>query len=490
MRSRIWIVTAIILTGAALRISGLNHDRFHPDEALFATLARLIVSGRDPLLSITHLLVDKPPLFYYTLAGSVALSGTSEMALRLPDLFASIIVVPLTFRLGWELWRSEVGTFIASTMLALSPFAIQFSPTVFSDPLMLAFLMGGCVSSVSGRWKSAGLWYGLALATKQSALFFAPVIVMLGVMHIVRGGSYVAGRRIAMGLGVLFGVLGLMVIWDVLRLPKESFWTSGLAFNDPGRLIRANELIPRAIQWGTMIGYFQGSPPWGIALWGAILSLPLVEAKRAPHSWEALNTLVLFNMVLAYGAFQWLVAFPVLDRYLLPIVPFALLLAGQAIDHGWLMIQSRLRLLSRFYLPLLTLLGGLSLVTALNASEGTYPLGGDHGAYDQIDSAAGYLMQKPVGSVIYADHLSWSLGYYLFDAYIYLASFEYPAELESDLRTFGNMPTQRYLVLHRRDSVEEIEPAVNRAGCEMSIDRMYANRDGDIMLWIYRVKCA
>src|SRR5687768_11838567 len=121
-RSSVLWMALIVLIGAALRIAPLTDNRLHPDEALFGTLARLIISGKDPILAQTTLLVDKPPLFYYTLAGGISISWASELTLRLPGLFASIVSIALVLRLARLLWRSEMAAVIAAVICALSPF--------------------------------------------------------------------------------------------------------------------------------------------------------------------------------------------------------------------------------------------------------------------------------------------------------------------------------------------------------------------------------
>jgi 4-amino-4-deoxy-L-arabinose transferase-like glycosyltransferase len=73
-----------MVLGLALRlVPWLAAYPLHRDEALYGTWARLIASGRDPLLLTPW--VDKPPFVPYLLAGSLHLFGVSSLALRLPS---------------------------------------------------------------------------------------------------------------------------------------------------------------------------------------------------------------------------------------------------------------------------------------------------------------------------------------------------------------------------------------------------------------------
>ena len=92
-------------SGAALffRLPGLFANRFHADEALFASFARTIAVWHDPLLQMQP--VDKPPLLFYAQALFYPLLGPVEFAARLPNFVVSILLVPLTGVLAWRLFR-------------------------------------------------------------------------------------------------------------------------------------------------------------------------------------------------------------------------------------------------------------------------------------------------------------------------------------------------------------------------------------------------
>jgi tetratricopeptide (TPR) repeat protein len=88
------------------------------------------------------MVVDKPPLAFYLNGLSVAIFGVSEFALRLPTLLASTVSVALVLALGRSLY-GEMAGHVAAWALALSPFAIQFSITIFVDPLLTTWLLAG-----------------------------------------------------------------------------------------------------------------------------------------------------------------------------------------------------------------------------------------------------------------------------------------------------------------------------------------------------------
>jgi 4-amino-4-deoxy-L-arabinose transferase-like glycosyltransferase len=487
LNRRLWPLVFILLFGASLRIVLLTGSRFHPDEALFATLGRLIAAGQDPWLSHTDLLVDKPPLFYYLLAAGISLSWASELAARLPGLFASLISLALVVRLARTLWGSYGSAIFALIVYALSPFSILFSSTAFADPQLVMWVLAALCAVAAGRWGWAGLFYGLALATKQNALFFAALVVGIGVIQ--NAGSEGVWRSLLWFLAAAAIPILLTIAWQMGRTGATGYWSAAVAFNNPGRLARSNEVWGRALallKWGRYFGgTFLLTGVLGIILLVSVL-WEWIDARRGLPG--AAAALLIAGFLVAYLAVHWLVAFPILDRYLLPLVPLVALLIGRGI------VEAARRLRRRFSaaLPWLevsaALLLGVLIWPALRASSEAYPVGGDHGAFDGIDQIADELRALPEGTVVYYQSLGWSLHYYLFDAYVYLAHFDGPRALQSDLDTFGHGGGERrYLVLASWDSDVEILAAVEGAGFCVHQDMVTADRYGRRSFALYRV---
>lgn len=481
-----WLLVGIILAGAALRILLLTDNRFHPDEALFVSLGRLIISGQDPLLVHTGLLVDKPPLFYYLLAAGISACWGCEISARLPGLVAGVLSIALTARLARELWHSTPADHIAGLFVALSPFAILFSPTAFADPQMTAWLIASLLAVSLRRWGWGGLLFGLALATKQNVVFFLPLVLILG----LTAGFQASGStrtwlwdaiRFALGIGV---IVGLMFIWDAARGSAAGFWVASVDVNNPGRLIRSNEVWPRAMRWLWWLDFAVGIPRTGIILIIAVLALAIVEVARHSYTRAAAITLALVAFCVGYLSFLWLVAFPTFDRYLLPTIPLFALLAGRGVVlmAGWLRAHTRRAQVS--------LLAGLVLLMgnpAWRALHSDYPVGGDHGAYDGIDQVSTYLDTLPDGTVVYHQSLAWLLSCYLFDIYVYPSGFNAPADLTADLQRFGGSGEPRYLVLSQWDSPVEVFLAVEEAGFSGEPVFQTVDRFGRVSFVVYRL---
>ena len=394
--------------GAGLRVALLTDYRLHPDEALFAALGNLIITGQDPWLNQTHLLVDKPPLFYYITASGISVSWASEMTARLPDLFASVISMALVAKLALYMWRKKTAAVLSALVIALSPFGIALAPTVFADPQMTMWIFAALVALSARKWGLGGVLYGLALATKQNAVFFAPLIAAFAIVQLANSEvsrAEILQNVVSLGVGIAI-VIAAVILWDANRHARVGFWNAGIEFNNPHRLIRSGELLVRLKEWWFSARYLVASPMVTAMFVVALVVHAFVDLRsgRLADTRESIVALVLFTYTIAYLAFCWLVAFPVFDRYLLPILPITALLIGRMLSKMLLYVQSRVwrkdaRDASGLAIPLIALL----LLPAIGAASGRIPVGGDHGSYDGIDLIAAYMRDQPSGTVLYYD---------------------------------------------------------------------------------------
>jgi hypothetical protein len=304
-RSRGWVgshraafgLALLIAVGAALRLAPIGANRFHEDEALYSFWALQIATGRDPILD--HSPVDKPPLFIYTLALCFKLFGPSEVAARLPSEVGSVASIGLLYYLAWRLYGRAVAI-LAAILMALSPFNILFAPTAFTDPLMVVWVLAALCLATKRHVGWSGLVLGLAVATKQQGLLFAPLAVVISIYHLTANPEKPGFSTPQRSSGCrehsqlrTFGVqktpktrflntltregfffaLGFLTVmapvawWDSLRwrLQPNYFEQSlisygGLAFVDPA------QLVERLGDWVEILRYITASPFLNILL--------------------------------------------------------------------------------------------------------------------------------------------------------------------------------------------------------------------------------
>ena len=282
------LAAAMVLVAIILRIiPWLTNYPLHRDEALYGYWAQLIASGRDPLLLSPW--VDKPPLVLYLLAADIRAFGASELALRLPGLIASLLLVLVTFGFARRAYGVRVAL-IAAGLLTLSPFAILFAPTAFTDPWLALWLVAAAWAALARRPFLAGLLLGLAVASKQQGVLGVPLVFALlavGRWQIANSRWQMANRSPARHSAVrdlLSAVLGFALIfapvtyWDSLRwVNRPSFWDRSVTTYGQLALAPLAEWPQRAADWATQIGYLFGLP----VLSGLMLLIAAAVGVRA-----------------------------------------------------------------------------------------------------------------------------------------------------------------------------------------------------------------
>ncbi len=472
-----------ILAAFALRLPGLFANTFSADEALFATWARYIATWRDPLL-LTQL-VDKPPLAFYLQALFFPFFGPVEWAARLPNFIAGLLLIPLTVRLYRRLYRSlihdsqftirnsQLPITAVALFIALSPYAIQFSPTAYLDPLLVTLL----VAALAARrpcW--SGLLFGLALMAKYQALLFLPLLLVL---QGLQGWRWAHWRRWLVGF---LPLLALLLAWDLARTGTLSLWEAQMRSYGGLRLAWSWELWPRLGQWLAQGRYIFGGTAVALLLLALLLrkwdtEYHSVKTQRFTDRTERklVKTSQGYNLLLdatlllyltGYLLVHWLLAVPVWDRYLLPLLPVVALLVGRAGEQGsrGAGVLGKVSLASLLFFTLVLFMVG----PAVGAANGRFPIGGQVAADDGAAAVAAYFLEAPYGTVLYDHWYSWQWRYHFFDKGVYVNWVHYPAALAEDLRAFGRNEQPRFLALPAGDLATPFRRAVADAGFRLT----------------------
>ena len=443
--TRRWLVL-LTFVAFALRMPAFFTNTFFPDEALYASWARLIATGRDLFLAGQPL--DKPPFLFYWQALFLALMGSStDWAVRLPNLFASVMVIPLVGQLVWRVYKNNATTIVGVGIMALSPFAIQFSATAFTDPLMVMLLVGALVVAVekskTENKKSkinAGILLTLAFATKQTALIFLPLLLAIGIFNHWQPRQW---RQFSFGIAL---ILIPLLIWDFGRPIPNTWATTGANYGSI-RPAYSWELLPRLQAWATLWQLTIGSK------WLILATLLLAIYNRHPQL-STINYQLSILFLLTYALLHWLAVIPVWDRYLLPTIPLiALLIAPKLSTINYQ--------LSTLFLLL------LMLPFSLQARNGVFSIGGQATADQGIAQIAQVLEPYPYGTVLYDQTSSWHWKYYLIDQKIFHSWYPNPDFLLHDLQTFANDTDQRFLILPNDDSATPTHRTLTSAGFEL-----------------------
>ena len=470
------MLVSLVWTAAYFRVPALFANHFHADEALFSSWARIIAVWRDPLLA--NQLIDKPPLLFYLQALFFPLMGAVEWASRLPNLIASLLLVPLVAILCWRIYRNTAASVLAALFVVLSPLVIQYSSTAFIDPLLTTLFILSLLLLTGDNSKPllSGLFFGLAVAVKFQAWLFLPLLV---------GFAWLQNwnwRQWRSWLAGFLPILLMMAIWEFARSGVPVIWSNQINNFGGLRIIYSWEILPRASSWTSLWQMLFGSS----ILLGLFVSSIFVLTLNGilVRSKSGLFDLLLIMFLLAYMILHWLLAVPVWDRYLLPLMPLAAILFARGLVVIWSLIND---LLSSYreeesrpiweiaVVPMFLLIMMFIQVPAANSARySRWPAGGlstaDQGAWQ----VANHLADKPYGTVLYDHWYSWQWQYHLFDKGVYIS-----------LAAFGDTVGARYIVLPDTDSALPVQRAIHKAGFKLTEELRTDYQPGMIL---YRVQ--
>lgn len=333
-----WVggVTSLIAFG--LRSRQLGTPSLWYDEGVSWTVARL------PLPQLLAHLAGadfNPPLYFAVLHYWLPAVGKSEFALRAFSVIAGTLVVPLCWVLARRLFQSCSTATVAAILAATSVFLIDFSQEARGYALAAALgtlavyallrLLDSPAPRPTGRW-----WWTYTLAV-TAALYTHYAMLLLMPAHL----PVVARRRQywpAVGMAWLTVAVVYLPWLPALRQQlmamraAPDFWVGRVAPTlAPERVLAAIAVAPGALPHQANLLLVGGS---------VLCVLAALAALVGPAPSKAAALLPLFLVVFPLTEAALLTAlFPkFIDRYLLPISPFAYVaLAGIAAlaRAGW-----------------------------------------------------------------------------------------------------------------------------------------------------------
>lgn len=216
---RVWPVALVALVALWLRVHDLARRPMHADEANQAVkLGELLQTGHYAFDAADH---HGPTLYYAAvpiawLRGQRTLAALDETTVRLVPAIAGTLGVILLALLAAPLGRWPAV--LAATLMAVSPPAVYYSRYFVQETLLVTLLLAALLCTQrwwrSGRatWAiGAGIFGGLMLATKESAMIFALAGVVAAIIArvrppaangLARGGLFATG--VALAVAALF----------------------------------------------------------------------------------------------------------------------------------------------------------------------------------------------------------------------------------------------------------------------------------------------
>jgi len=364
------LATALLLYFSALD----SYPLLDPDEGRYAEIPREMLESGDfitPRLNYVEYF-EKPPLFYWLTAGSMALFGQKEWAVRLVPAVAGFLTLLLIMGLGKRIFDGPTGVMAAWIYLT------SVIPTILARLPIIDGVFSLILTATWGAWwlgykahtkRTKRLWYctswaclGLAVMTKGIA-----AIALTGLI----AGGFILCRRDWRALLSFVWVPGLL-IFAVIVVP----WHWAVSSENPGffhfyivvqhfsRLVSHEHAKP--------FWFFIAIFPFGMLLWVAFFFPAAAKsfrkafkAVRAPRGDGAQGEGILFLViwvVAVIGLFS--LSTCKLVPYILPAYPAMALLMAHFI-RGRGLLERPVRWVAAILAILLLVCAGVLMSVAM-----------------------------------------------------------------------------------------------------------------------------
>ncbi len=126
----------------------------------------------------------RAPLYIYSAVPTVAVWGITPLGVRLPAVIFGVLGIWAIFLLAREIFSNENIALMAATIMAVSPWHIQYSRAAFEVTMLLFFLLIGVYLILKAREKHKYLWLGVLCFVitpwiYSTAKLFAPMLLMM-----------------------------------------------------------------------------------------------------------------------------------------------------------------------------------------------------------------------------------------------------------------------------------------------------------------------
>ena len=234
------LLLVIVLLAAIIRLWQLdsNPPGLTWDEAALGYNGYSILqTGRDEYGNLLPLNLKsfgdyKPAIYAYLTIPLIAVLGLSEWAVRLPSALFGILAVYGIFLLINQLFKNRWVALSCALMLAISPWAIQFSRAAFEANVALTLNIFGAYFLVKAKNKTnwlvpAAFVFGLSLLTYLSSKLFVPLFVIGLVLLFYR--RIKSSKPLSLGILAFLGVLGIVFVSTFVtgktdRLATQNFF--------------------------------------------------------------------------------------------------------------------------------------------------------------------------------------------------------------------------------------------------------------------------
>ncbi|CUH94000.1 putative membrane protein [Propionispora sp. 2/2-37] len=307
-----------------------------PDEPVYAETPKEMLQYNEFLSPRIYgeYWYDKPPLYYWLVAGTFNLLGIHELAARLPSAVMAVACVAMVYAVNRRRFGELAGIF-GALILTTSLEFFYLGKAAVTDMTLTLCLTVSLVSYMEKRYYLIYLFAALATLTKGPVGLLFPVAIIFLHMFITRNFSEIKHMHIWTG-SLLYCGIAVPWYWFMYVMHGPVFIDTFLGFHNIMRFTSPEH--PEGILWYyylpvLIVGFF----PWISVLPQAVLAACKAN-RREPRTLSFLLTWAVF--IFAFFS----ISQTKLVSYILPMFPPVAMIVGWYVariacayrQRGWL----------------------------------------------------------------------------------------------------------------------------------------------------------
>lgn len=326
---RIWLNIALLLCVASIVTFAYlgSLPLLDPDEPVYAETAREMLQYHDFISPRIYgdFWYDKPPMYYWLVAGAFQIFGVGEFAARFPSALLATAGALLVYLSGRKLFGERAGI-LSGLILTTSLEYFYLGKAAVTDITLTFFLTAALLAFWHRKYY---FFYGcaaLAVVTKGPiGIIFCSVIPGL---YILLTGNWALIKRMKVLSGtLLFAVIALP--WYILMYHYHGmgFIETFLGFHNITRFLQPEHSS------GTLWYYYVPVIIFGFFPWIAFMVQAVYAAgkDKSDNQWQLSFLVIWAATVFVFFTFSQ----TKLISYILPMYPPLALLVGWYIDKAW-----------------------------------------------------------------------------------------------------------------------------------------------------------
>jgi 4-amino-4-deoxy-L-arabinose transferase-like glycosyltransferase len=320
-----WLIAIISCMIVFYNLGGI--PLLDPDEPVYAQTPKEMLLFHDftsPRI-YGHFWYDKPPMYYWLVAGAFKIFGVNEFAARVPSAVLAVLCVLTVYWYARKMF-SERAAILSSLILITSIEYFYLAKAAVTDITLTCFLTLCLLAFMRRSYYSAYVFAGLAVLTKGPVGLLFPGTIILLYFLATNNLKKLLQIKMISGL-LLFSAVAVPWYWIMYHLHGNAFLDTFIGFNNITRFTSPEH--PEGVLWYyyipvLILGFF----PWTAILAQSVWA-SLTRSNRDFYP------LLFLNIWAAFIFIFFTISRTKLVSYILPMYPPLAMIAGWYLDSLW-----------------------------------------------------------------------------------------------------------------------------------------------------------